>query len=84
MLSALTSFPTTDSLDLILVASSGISERKKEERERRLVVVMDLINLGPECHSLKAVGQKVRRICPLWTYHPKSLGCTSPLMLLSQ
>lgn len=23
-------------------------------------------------------------ICPLWTYHPKSLGCTHPLTLLSQ
>lgn len=45
---------------------------------------MDLINLGLECLSMKDVGQKVRRICPLWTYHPKSLGFTSPLMLLSQ
>lgn len=32
-----------------------------EVRERRLVVVMDLNNLGPECLSLKAVGQKVTR-----------------------
>lgn len=45
---------------------------------------MDLINLGLECLSMKDVGQKVRRICPFWTYHPKSLGFTSPLMLLSQ
>lgn len=46
--------------------------------------MMDPINFGPECLSWLWAKKSQGSICPLWTYHPKSLGCTSPLMLLSQ
>lgn len=60
--------------------------REEEGRNREEVGGCDGSDyFEPRMPFSEGYGPKSRgRICPLWTYHPKSLGCTSPLMLLAQ
>lgn len=85
VLSASPSLPATDSGPIL--GGQWWELREEEGRNREEVGGCDGSNyFGPRIPSSEGYGPKKSQgsICPLWTYHPKSLGHTNPLTLLSQ